>query len=280
MAMGKPPTCCVCKTPYKQDYSYFFDSLNDACKCEYASTFPRRNQTLADRRVCSKCKRILEAVVASRGKTASLLCELRQRGGLESHESQPTFSLCVAGGRTHAVDMKYRPLVVALCRDDTNAIARQFMLLPRVQDIGDPLLVSLSQRLQPEFTRVLATSMLRWTPKKTPEACNNMIQHIGATLLVVLADLRAAAPTYVRVVQLISDRRFDQLATGPPSTAPTLLETFFADSGLEDSDDEFSQEEDASPYQETESDSGVDSQDEEQYERRKARSEKHPPQPL
>ena len=249
--------------------------MDDACKHEYASTFPQRNQTLTDRKVCKQCKQNLLAVVASRAKTETLLDKLRQRGRLESHESQSTFSLCVAGGRTYAVDMKYRPLVVALCRDDTNIIARQFMLLPTVQDIGDPLLVSLSHRLGPEFTRVLATSMLKWTPNKKPEACNNMIQHIGATLRDVLADLRALAPTYVRVVELISDRRFDQLATGPPSTAPTQLETFFTDSGLEDSDDEFNQEEDAPPYEDTDSDSGVDSQDEKQCERRKGRSETH-----
>ena len=273
MTNAKP--CCVCRAPYVKHYSYWLSELDDESKHEYRSAFPRRDHISADRRVCSKCKRMLGAVTASRDKTEKLVQQLRERGGLESHEDeiQPNFSLCVAGGRTYAVDTKYRSLVEALCRDDTNNIARQYMLLPNVQDIGDPLLVSLSHRLAPEFTRVLATSMLRWTPNKKPEACNDMIQHIGATLLDVLADLRAAAPTYVRVVELISDRRFDLLATGPPSTAPTLLETFFSDSGLEDSDYEFNQEEDAPRYQDTDSNSDVDSQDEEQCERRKARSE-------
>jgi hypothetical protein len=74
---------------------------------------------------------MLGAVAASRDKTEKLVQQLRQRDGLESHdgEIQPTFSLCVADGRTYAVDTKYRPLVEALCRYDTNIIARQFMLL-------------------------------------------------------------------------------------------------------------------------------------------------------
>ena len=75
------PACCVCRASDVSSW-YWFAKMDDACKHAYASTFPQRNQTLTDRKVCKQCKQNLLAVVASRAKTETLFLQLRKRGGL------------------------------------------------------------------------------------------------------------------------------------------------------------------------------------------------------
>jgi hypothetical protein len=215
-------------------------------------------------------------VVASRAKTEALLFQLRKRGGLadpEDVDRPTTFPLCVSGGRTYAVDKKYQGLVMAVCQDDTSVLCREFMGLPVVSGVGDPLIVSLQQRLGPELKRLLAESVLKWTPVKTPAECNEMVQQIGGTLLRVLANTRLLAPTFVATVHLLSDRRFNPSRSEPVCFGPTLLETVFPESD-DSSDSDYSTQK-RHHHESTDSDSKCDSEDDEQMERRRARSTLH-----
>jgi hypothetical protein len=143
----------------------------------------------------------------------------------------------VDDGRTYSVPAPWAPLVKSVCKNSTRGACEAFANLPDVKDVGNPLLVALRCRLQPEFRALVKRSMLKWTPKAQPEKSEALVSKIGDTLPKLLEDLRRLCPTLLEVVEMVTNSQYDPaaLASRRSYALPSTIDLEGYDSS-EDSD--------------------------------------------